>query len=77
MCMFLSSFFHRLNFPPSQTQCDPPHTAVPRNYIGENVSRKDKNKYLYTTVSIIILLLLLYGLNLVSGDLELRMNLFF
>ncbi|KAL2348138.1 hypothetical protein Fmac_002138 [Flemingia macrophylla] len=33
-----------------QTKCDPPETAVPRNYIGENVSRKDKNKYLYTTL---------------------------
>lgn len=39
--------------PPSnlpQTNCDPPDTVVPRNYIGENVSRKDKNKYLYTTL---------------------------
>lgn len=38
------------NLQHQQTQCDPPHTAVPRNYIGENVSRKDKNKYLYTTL---------------------------
>ncbi|TKY70849.1 Pentatricopeptide repeat-containing protein [Spatholobus suberectus] len=41
--------------PPSnlqQTKCDPPDSTVPipRNYIGENVSRKDKTKYLYTTL---------------------------
>ncbi|RDX65608.1 Pentatricopeptide repeat-containing protein, chloroplastic, partial [Mucuna pruriens] len=39
--------------PPSdlqQTKCDPLHTTVPRSYIGENLSRKDKTKYLYTTL---------------------------
>ncbi|XP_027914040.1 pentatricopeptide repeat-containing protein At4g18975, chloroplastic [Vigna unguiculata] len=39
--------------PPSslqQTEYDPPDTVVPRSYIGENVSRKDKNKYLYSTL---------------------------
>ncbi|XP_047157967.1 pentatricopeptide repeat-containing protein At4g18975, chloroplastic-like [Vigna umbellata] len=39
--------------PPSslqQTKYDPPDTVVPRSYIGENVSRKDKTKYLYSTL---------------------------
>ncbi|ESW29328.1 hypothetical protein PHAVU_002G061400 [Phaseolus vulgaris] len=33
-----------------QTKYDPPDTIVPRTYIGENVSRKDKTKYLYSTL---------------------------
>ncbi|BAT98288.1 hypothetical protein VIGAN_09193300 [Vigna angularis var. angularis] len=39
--------------PPSslqQTKYDPPDTVVLRSYIGENVSRKDKTKYLYSTL---------------------------
>ncbi|XP_052729992.1 uncharacterized protein LOC108325443 isoform X3 [Vigna angularis] len=39
--------------PPSslqQTKYDPPDTVVPRIYIGENISRKDKTKYLYSTL---------------------------
>ncbi|KAG2375753.1 Pentatricopeptide repeat-containing protein [Vigna angularis] len=33
-----------------QTKYDPPDTVVPRSYIGENVSRKDRTKYLYSTL---------------------------
>lgn len=32
-----------------QTKCHPP-AETPKNYIGENVSRKDKTKYLYNTL---------------------------
>ena len=45
-----------------QTICHPPeHKAgdTPKNYIGQNVSRKDKNKYLLSTVSIMLCLILI------------------
>ncbi|XP_027360000.1 pentatricopeptide repeat-containing protein At4g18975, chloroplastic isoform X2 [Abrus precatorius] len=47
--------YSQVSPPPSnfeQTKCDPRHTefTAPSNYIGENVSRKDKNKYLYSTL---------------------------
>nr|XP_025621283.1 pentatricopeptide repeat-containing protein At4g18975, chloroplastic isoform X2 [Arachis hypogaea] len=51
-------YYNLSRFNPSQSQAisnpppqqKPTHTDAPNHYIGHNVSRKDKNKYLLTTV---------------------------
>ncbi|RYR36544.1 hypothetical protein Ahy_A09g041501 isoform E [Arachis hypogaea] len=46
----ITHFSQAISNPPPQQK--PTHTDAPNHYIGHNVSRKDKNKYLLTTVTI-------------------------